>query len=145
MVRQIVTVIAVFGVVAWVSWLIFISVRQYMVARVQNAAQDKLLARVSSPESLEVFLASDTGKRFLLALEKDPYEAWFGIIRNLQTAVVFGVLGTALVAGHLVDRGSPGLLGFGIGGLALAVAFALSGVVSFMMHRYAGLVPRRRD
>lgn len=144
MVRQIVTVIAVFGVVAWVSWLIFDSVRHYMVARVQNAAQDKLLARVSSPESLEVFLASDAGKRFMLSLEKDPYEAWFGIIRNLQTAVVFGVLGAALVIGHLLDRETPGLLEFGVGGLALALAFALSGILSFVMHRYAGLVPRRR-
>jgi hypothetical protein len=143
--RQIVTVIAVFGVGAWVAWLIFVSVRQYMVARVQNAAQEKLLARISSPESLGVFLASEAGKHFLIGLEKDPYEAWFGIIRNVQTAVVFGVLGSALVVGHFLYRETPGLLGFGLGGLTLATAFALSGVVSFVMHRHAGLVPRRRD
>lgn len=144
MVRQIATVIAVFGAVAWVSWLIFESVRQYMVVRMQNAAQDKLLARVSSPESLEVFLASDAGKHFMLSLGKDPYEAWFGIIRSLRTAVMFGVLGAALIVGHFLKREAPGLLEFGVGGLAVALAFALSGILSFVMHRYAGLVPRRR-
>jgi hypothetical protein len=141
---HIITVLAVFAVGGWVAWLIFLTVRQYMTARVQNTAQDKLLARVSSPESLEVFLASDAGKRFLIGLEKDPNEAWFAIMRNVQTAVVFAVLGSALIIGHFLYRETPGLVGFGLGSLALATAFALSAAVSFAMHRRTGLVPPRR-
>lgn len=144
MIRQIVTVLAVFGFGAWVAWLIFVAVRLYMTARVQNAAQEKLLAKVHSPESLEVFLTSEAGKRFLLALEKDPNEEWFGIIRTVQTAVVFGVLGSALVVGHFLYVQTPGLLVFGLGGISLAIAFALSALVSYMMHRRAGRIPSSR-
>ena len=60
--------IAVFAVGAWVAWLIFSAVRQYMTARMQAAAQDKLLLRLSSPESLQVFLASEAGVRFLRSI-----------------------------------------------------------------------------
>lgn len=138
-------IVAVFGVGAWVAWLIFSGVRQFMQARVRSAAQDKLLLHVSSPESLQVFLASEAGSRFLRALEEDPKEAWRGIIRHVQTAVIFGVGGLAMLICHLVYRDVAGLLPFGLGGTAAAVAFGLSAAVSFTMYRRAGMLPSGRD
>jgi hypothetical protein len=124
--------------------LIFNAVRQFLLARSQAAAQDKLLLRVSSPESLQVFLASTAGVEFLRALERDPNEIWRGIIRTIQTAVTFGVLGAGLLACHLVFREDDGLLQFGIGAVILAAAFGSSAIVSLAMHRRSGLLPGGR-
>ena len=135
--------VAVFGVGAWVAWLIFSTVRQYMAARVQAAAQDKLLLRVNSPDSLKVFLASEAGERFLRSLEEDPKEPWYGIIRNIQTGVVFGIGGIALLVSHFLHPEVMGLLAFAIGGLTAAVAFGLSAVVSLVLHRHAGILPNQ--
>ena len=85
--KQQLAVVAVFVTGAWVAWLIFNAVRQYVLARSQTAAQDKLLLRVSSPESLQVFLASRPGAEFLRSLERSPNEDWRSIIRTAQTAV----------------------------------------------------------
>jgi hypothetical protein len=138
-------IIAVFGVGAWVAWLIFSAVRQYMAACVKSAAQDKLLRCVNSPESLKEFLASEAGGRFLRSLEEDPKEPWHGIIRNVQTAVVFGVGGITMLISHLLYREVIGLLAFAVGGLAAAVAFGLSAAVSLALHRHAGILPSNRD
>jgi hypothetical protein len=143
--KQQLAIVAVFAVGAWVAWLIFSAVRQYMAVRVQTAAQDKLLLRLNSPESLQVFLDSEAGRHFLRALEEDPMEPWRGIIRNVQTAVVFGVAGVALVISHLLYRDVIGLLPFGLGGLTAAIAFGLSAAVSLWMHRRAGILPSGHD
>lgn len=143
--KQQLAVIAVFATAAWVAWLLFNSVRQYLLARSQAAAQDKLLLRVSSPESLQVFLASPAGAEFLRGLERSPNEAWRSIIRTTQTAVVFGILGIAMLACHVVFRETDGLLQFGIGAVVLAAAFGSSAVVSVSMHRRSGLLPSGRD
>jgi hypothetical protein len=143
--KQQLAVIAVFAAAGWVAWLIFSTVRHYIVARARSAAQDKVLLRVSSPESLQVFLASPAGAEFLRGLEREPAEAWRGIIRGTQTAVVFGVLGAAMLVCHFIYREADSLLPFGIGGIAIAAAFGSSAVVSLVMHRRAGLLPRSRD
>jgi len=143
--KQQLAIVAVFAVGAWVAWLIFSAVRQYMAVRVQTAAQDKLLLRVNSPESLQVFLASEAGRRFLRALEEDPKEPWRGVIRNVQTAVVFGVAGIAMLISHFLYRDVTGLLPFGLGGLTAAIAFGLSAAVSLTMQRRAGILPSGPD
>jgi hypothetical protein len=143
--KQQLAVIAVFGTGAWVAWLIFNAVRQFLLARSQAAAQDKLLLRVSSPESLQVFLASTAGAEFLRALERRPNDLWRGIIRTTQTAVTFGVLGVGMLVCHWVFRQADGLLQFGIGGVILAAAFGSSAIVSLAMHRRSGLLPSSRD
>ncbi len=134
-------IVAVFGVGAWVAWLIFSTVRQYLAARMQSAGQDKLLRCVNSPESLKEFLASEAGGRFLRSLEENPRGPWYGIIRNVQTAVVFAVGGIALLISHLLYRDVAGLLPFGLGGLTIAVAFGVSAAVSLWLHRRAGILP----
>lgn len=134
-------ILAVFGTTAWTAWLIFSTLRYYVEARVRAAAQDKLLLRVGSPEALTAFLASPAGIRFLRTLEPQPKEAWRGIIHTTQSAIVLAVLGIAI---FLYRWSAPedgnGLLPFGIGCLALAVAFGASAMVSMLMHRHAGLL-----
>ena len=143
--KQQLAVMAVFGTGAWVAWLIFNAVRQYLLARSQAAAQDNLLLRVSSPESLQVFLASTPGAEFLRSLERSPNEAWRSIIRTTQTAVTFGVLGTGILICHFAFRDTEGLLQFGLGAVILAAAFGSSAIVSLAMHRRSGLLPSGRD
>jgi hypothetical protein len=143
--KQQLAIIALFGTGTWVAWLIFNAVRQFLLARSQASAQDKLLLRVSSPESLQVFLASTAGAELLRSLEHDPNEVWRGIIRTTQTAVIFGVLGVGMLVCHLVFRQTDGLLQFGIGAVILAMAFGSSAIVSLAMHRRSGLLPSGRD
>jgi hypothetical protein len=143
--KQQLAIIAVFAAGAWAAWLIFNAVHQFLLARSQAAAQDKLLLRVSSPESLQVFLASTAGAEFLRALERNPNEVWRSIIRTAQTAVTFGVLGVGMLVCHLVFRQADGLLQFGLGAVILAAAFGSSAIVSLAMHRRSGLLPSGRD
>jgi hypothetical protein len=139
--KQQIAVLAVFGTGAWVAWLIFNAVRQFLLARSQAAAQDKLLLRVSSPESLQVFLASEPGRKFLGLLEPNPNEAWRSIIRSSQTAVTFAVLGIGMLLCHFVFREADSLLPFSFGAFILAAAFGSSAVASLVLHRRSGLLP----
>ena len=143
--KQQVAVLAVFGTGAWVAWLIFSTVRQYLLARSQAAAQEKLLLRVSSPESLQVFLASESGKNYLRLLEPNPNEAWRGIIRSAQTAVTFAVLGIGTLLCYFTVREADALLAFSFGAFILAAAFGASAIVSFALHRRSGLLPGGRE
>ena len=143
--KQQIAVLAVFGTGAWVASLIFSAVRQYLSARAQAAAQDKLLLRVSSPESLRVFLASEPGREFLRLLEPNPKEAWRSIIRSTQTAVTFAVLGIGLLLYRLAFPNVEGLLPFSFGAFVLAAAFGSSAVVSLVLHRRSGLLPSGRE
>ncbi|HUO59543.1 MAG TPA: hypothetical protein VMT82_08490 [candidate division Zixibacteria bacterium] len=139
--KQQLAILAVFGVGAWVIWLIFSVVRQYLRTQSQAAAQERLLLRISSPENLQVFLASESGREFLRLLQPDPKEAWYGIIRSAQTAVVFAVLGTGILICHVVYSDVQALLPFSIGALILASAFGASAMVSLALHRRSGLLP----
>jgi hypothetical protein len=143
--KQQFAVLAVFGTGAWVAWLIFSAVRQYLLARSRAAAQDKLLLRVSSPESLQVFLASEPGREFLRLLEPNPKEAWLSIIRSSQTAVTFAVIGIGTLLCHFAFREAYGLLPFSFGAFILAAAFGASAVVSLALHRRSGLLPGSRE
>lgn len=143
--KQVVSVLAVFGTGAWVAWLIFSAVRQYMLSRSQAAAQERLLFRVSSPETLQVFLASEPGREFLRTLEPNPKEAWRSIIRSSQTAVVFAVLGIGILLCHLAFREAENLLPFSFGAFILAAAFGASAVVSLALHRRSGLLPNDHE
>jgi len=143
--KQQFAILAVFGVGAWVAWLILSTVRQFLLARRQAAAQDKLLLRISSPESLQVFLASEPGRQFLSSLEPNPKEAWHSIIRSTQTAAVFAVLGTGTLLCHFAFQEIDGLLPFSFGAFTLAAAFAASAVVSLALHRRSGLLPSGRE
>ncbi len=143
--KQQLSVVAVFGTGAWVAWLIFSTVRQYLITRLQVAAQDKLLLRVSSPESLQVFLASEPGRQFLSSLEPNPKEAWRSIIRSTQTAAIFAVLGTGTLLSHFALPEIDGLVPFSIGAFILAAAFGSSALVSLVLHRHSGLLPGGRE
>lgn len=138
--KQLTAIWAVFGAAVWAIWLLFSAVGQYLRARSQAAAQDKLLHHVSSPESLEVFLASEAGREFLRSLEPNPKEIWRSIIRSSQTAVIFAVLGVGLLLGHLAFREADGLVVFSFGAFVLAAAFGASAVVSLALHRRSGLL-----
>ncbi|MGI4830721.1 MAG: hypothetical protein ACRYFU_21380 [Janthinobacterium lividum] len=143
--KQQLAVLAMFGTAVWVIWLTFNAVRQFLAARSQSSAQERLLLRVSSPESLQIFLASPAGTHFLHTLERNPNDVWHGIIRTTQTAVTFAILGVGLLICHMVYHDANGLLPFGIGGILLAIAFGASALVSLAMHRKSGLLPSGRD
>lgn len=138
--KQLLALIGVFGTAAWVIWLIFGVVRQQLAVRSQAAAQERVLHRISSPENLQVFLASESGRNFLRSLEPDPKDAWRGIIRSAQTAVTFTVLGIGILLCYFAFREAPGLLPFSCGALILAAAFGASAIVSLVLHRRSGLV-----
>lgn len=137
-------ILAVFGAGAWVVWLIYSAVREYLLIRSQAAAQDKILSRVGSPESLQVFLASEIGREFLRRLEPNPHEAWRGIIRSTQTATTFAIVGIGVIVCHFLYRDAQGLLPFSLGAFILAAAFGASAVVSLVLHRHSGLLPKKR-
>lgn len=138
--KQQLAIIALSFVAGWIAWLIFGALRHYVDARSRSSGLDKLLFRVSTPETLTTFLASPAGERFLRTLQTDPNDAWRGIIQTTQSAVMFATVGVAIVCCRWLYPQSTALLPLGIGSLTLAAAFGASAAVSVLMHRRAGLL-----
>lgn len=142
--KQQLSIIALFSVAAWIAWLVFSTIRYYIEARARASGQDRLLLRLSSPEVLQTFLATAAGASFLRSLESQPNEAWGGIIRTTQSAIMFGVLGMAMLLCRFTLPETEDLLPYAIGSLTIAAAFGASALVSHFMHRRAGLLTNSR-
>lgn len=138
--KQQLAIVALSFVTGWIAWLIFGVLRHYLDARTRSSGLDKLLFRLSAPETLSAFLASPAGERFLRVLQPNPNEAWRAIIHTTQSSVIFATIGIAIVCCRWLYPQSTALLPFGIGSLTLAAAFGASAAVSVLMHRRAGLL-----
>jgi hypothetical protein len=57
-----------FVVLGWITWVIFSSIRRYLVAKTQSAVQMRLLEKVDSSQSLLAYAETDSGRRFLESL-----------------------------------------------------------------------------
>jgi hypothetical protein len=138
--KQQLAILALAFVAAWITWLIFGALRHYVDARNRSSDLDKLLFRLSTPETLSAFLASPAGERFLRALQPNPNDAWRTIIHTTQSAVMFATVGIAIVCCRWLYPESTALLPLGIASFTLATAFGASAAVSVLMHRRAGLL-----
>ena len=132
--------------IAWLAWIIFTSIRRFLMARLQATLQAKLLERINSPETLLTYVSTDAGREFVEALrlerEREPRAAPFrSILIGVQASIVLIVFGGALLLLH-ATRTLPDDVAVVMGTLAVALGlgFGIAAAATYALSRSFGLV-----
>jgi hypothetical protein len=132
--------------IAWLAWIIFTSIRRFLMARLQATLQAKLLERINSPETLLTYVSTDAGREFVEALrlerEREPRAAPFrSILIGVQASIVLIVFGGALLLLH-ATRTLPDDVAVVMGTLAVALGLGLgiAAAATYALSRSFGLV-----
>jgi hypothetical protein len=138
------TPIAVSFTLCFLTWIILTSIRRVMATRAQSFVQEKLFARIDSPEALAALTSTDSGRLFLesLTLERpeqtSPHRR---ILNGMQAGVVLTTFGLAMMYLHHVKvTNGPELLVFGTGALGIGVGFLIAAATSLWLSRSLGLL-----
>jgi hypothetical protein len=130
----------------WIIWVIFTTVRRYLIAKARAGLQEKILQRIDSSESLVTLASSETGRRFLesITVEETRVEAPFNrILFGLQVGIVLLCFGVAMLfLHHHVDDMGEGFIIFGTGAIGLGIGFLFAAAASLFVSRRLGLMDR---
>jgi hypothetical protein len=140
------TPLVVFTTMGWVAWLVFSSIRRYLMAKMQSGVQMRLLDKVDSSQALLAYVETESGRRFLESLrveQAEPTMPYRRILSGVQSGIVLSCFG----AGMLLLRGygvapEPEFAVFGVLALALGIGFGLAAAVSYLLSRSFGLLQR---
>jgi hypothetical protein len=140
---DIVVPISACGMIGWIAWVIFSSIRRYKVAKFQAEVQAKLLERFDSNQSLLAYVETEAGKGFLKALAVEQTTPYGRILNGVQAGIVLTVFGAALLAlrGTVEDAGQA-LHVFGVLAIALGIGFLLAAGASYWLSRSFGSFER---
>ena len=133
-------ILAEFGLLALVIWLVAVRLRDR--ARWRFELQARLLDRFSSPVELQQFLESDVGRRLLQSLSprRSPDRP---ALFSIQAGVVVSALGLAVLLSALFHLGGahlgPELTITGAVVLAVGIGLLVAGAVSHRLGRAWGL------
>jgi hypothetical protein len=134
---------------AWIIWVLFTTLRRYLIAKARAGLHAKVLDRIDSAQSLVTLASSDAGRHFLesIAIEEAPREAPSGrILFGLQAGVVLFFFGVAMLfVHHHVSDPYSGYMIFGTGAIGLGIGFLVAAVVSLAVSRRLGLLSRERN
>ncbi len=136
--------ISLFGAMAWVSWILIVSVRRLLIARMQTGIQARLLDRLPSADSLIAYSETASGRDFITSLLDErasrsaPYQS---ILNGVQAAILLSVFGATLLLLHrTLAFSGDGELVFGAISLALGVGFALAAGANLLLASRFGLL-----
>ncbi len=138
-----------FMLVAFVAWLIFSSIRRFLMARLQATLQAKFLDRINSPETLLTYVSTDAGRAFVesLQMEREPGAAPFrSILVGVQLSIVLIVFGAALLllhATHILQEDAAVVMG--TLPIALGVGLGIAAAATFILSRNFGLLNDNRS
>jgi hypothetical protein len=133
-----------FGTLGWLAWVIFSSIRRYLLAKIQSGVQMKLLEKVDSSQTLLAYAETEPGRRFLDSLrveQAEPTMPFRRILNGVQSGIVlssFGV-GMLLLHGYGVAPEQEFTI-FGALALALGIGFGVAAVASYLLSRSFGLL-----
>jgi hypothetical protein len=136
----------VFSTVGWVAWLIFSSIRRYLLAKMQWGVQMRLLEKVDSSQTLLAYAETESGRRFLETLrveQGEPTMQFQRILSGVQSGIVLGSFGAGMLLLH--GYGVAPEREFTIVGvlaLALGIGSCLAALSSYLLSRSFGLLQR---
>jgi hypothetical protein len=131
---------------AWIAWVIFSTIRRYLLGKMQSGVQTKLLEKIDSGQALVAYAETESGRRFMESLrteQMEPAMPYRRILSGAQTGVVLCAFGIGMLLLH--STGVAPEREFTIfGGLALAlgVGSILASAVSYVLSRSFGLLQR---
>jgi hypothetical protein len=138
------------SLIAFIAWLIFTSIRRFLMARLQATLQAKLLERINSPETLLTYVSTDAGREFVEALrlerEREPRSAPFrSILIGVQASIVLIVFGGAFLLLHAMHTLSDdGAVVMGTLAVALGIGLGIAAAATYTLSRNFGLVENTR-
>ncbi len=139
--------ISLFFALAWVSWVVIVSIRRFLIARLQANVQARLLDRLPSPESLIAYTGTEAGRDFITSLLQEralssPYKS---ILNGVQAAILLSVFGATLLLLHRnLAFSGDGTLVFGAISLALGIGFALAAGATWLLSSRFGLLQSQK-
>ena len=135
--------ISLFAALAFVSWVVLVSIRGILLARVQAGVQTRLLDRLPTADSLIAYTETEGGREFVASLLEDrsqrnsPYKS---ILNGVQAAILFSVFGVTVLWLSKIGRLAEGFVVLGSLALALGVGFALAAGATWMLSSRFGLL-----
>ena len=140
--------ISLFIALAWVSWVVIVSIRRFLIARLQASVQARLLDKLPSAEALITYTETEAGRNFVNSLleERDfrssPYRS---ILHGVQASILLSVFGITLLLLHRNPAFSgDGELVFGAITLSLGIGFALAAGATWLLSSRFGLFENRK-
>jgi hypothetical protein len=136
----------VMATIGWLAWLIFSSIRRYLLAKMQSGVQIRLLEKVDSSQTLLAYVESESGRRFLESLrieQGEPAMPYRRILSGAQTGIILSAFGVGMLVLHSTGVAPDSEFTI-FGGLALAlgIGFALASAASYLLSRSFGLLQR---
>jgi hypothetical protein len=135
----------------FLAWIIFTSIRRFLMARLQATLQAKLLDRMNSSETLLSYVSTDSGREFVEALrmerEQEPRRAPFRtILTGVQLSIVLIVFGAALLllhANHVIPENDPVVMG--TLAIALGAGLGIAAAATYFLSRSFGMMDASRS
>ena len=147
--HQVLVPLFVFSTVGWVAWLIFSSIRRYLLAKMQWGVQMRLLEKVDSSQTLLAYAETESGRRLLETLrveQREPTMQFQRILSGVQSGIVLSSFGAGMLLLH--GYGVAPEREFTIVGvlaLALGIGSCVAALSSYLLSRSFGLLQRESN
>ena len=144
--EQIVVPFFVMATIGWLAWVIFSSIRRYLLAKMQSGVQMRLLEKVDSSQTLLAYAETESGRRFLESLrveQGEPTMPFRRILSGVQSGIVLSCFGVGMLLLH--GYGVAPEQEFTVVGalaLALGIGFGIAALASYLLSRSFGLLQR---
>ncbi|HSY34353.1 MAG TPA: hypothetical protein VK814_01250 [Acidobacteriaceae bacterium] len=131
--------------IGWIVWVVFTSLRRYLIAKTKARLQEKILERITSSDALATLAANDSGRHFLESItveDSQPVSPSGRILFGIQAGLVLLCFGLAILTlhRHIYDP-NGGFIIVGTGGIGLGLGFLTASAASLLMSRKLGLIP----
>jgi hypothetical protein len=138
--------IAIGFTICWIVWVVFTSIRRFLIAKTKAGLQEKILQRIDSSDALASLAANESGRRFLesITVEENKTSSPFGrILFGIQAGLVLFFFGAAMLfLHHHVNDPNGGFIIIGTGGIGLGLGFLTASAASLIVSRKLGLISR---
>jgi hypothetical protein len=144
--HQVLVPLIVFVTGGWVAWLIFSSIRRYLLAKMQWTVQMRLVEKIDSSQTLLAYAETESGRRFLETLrveQGEPAMPFQRILSGVQSGIVLSSFGVGMLLLH--GNGVAPEQEFEIVGvlaLALGIGSGIAALASYLLSRSFGLLQR---
>ncbi len=136
----------VMATIGWLAWLIFSSIRRYLLAKMQSGVQIRLLEKVDSSQTLLAYVRLNREDDFwnrCRVEQAEPATPYRRILSGAQTGIILSAFGVGMLVLHSTGVAPDSEFTiFGALALALGIGFALAAAASYLLSRSFGLLQR---
>ena len=130
-----------FGIIGWIVRMTQSHKRLSRLAEIQAELHNKLLDKFSSSQELMDYLRSEAAVRFLRTAPVERTSPHGKILGSVQSGIVLAAAGAALLyLRYQIEEAAEGFVFLGALGVALGLAFLISGAAAYFLSKKWGLI-----